>query len=141
MKKDKTKMEKRYVERKLVDSIEVSELTSLSTYDVVAKKGYIKDASIKGFLLIIKRTDIENPDLKNSMDLSALLNQKFVLFLPQMNLDLDGTVTRTKHVGKGQFELGIEFSVDVPEYWRECLIDLLPKPGELDQDDSLRSSS
>jgi hypothetical protein len=64
-----------------------------------------------------------------------LVNQRVVLFLPQMNLDLDGTVMRTKHIGKGQFELGIKFSDDVPEYWRECLIDLLPRPGELDQED------
>lgn len=134
-------MEKRYVERKQVDHIEVSELTSLSSYNVIASRGFIKDASIKGFLLIIKRPDILNPELKNQLDLNVIVNQKVVLFLPQMNLDLDGTITRTKHVGKGEFELGIEFSADVPEYWRECLIDLLPKPGELDQEDSIVSSS
>ena len=128
-------MEKRYVARKEVDSIEVSELTSLSTYSVVAKRGSIKDTSTKGFLLVVKRADLEVPELKDSMDLSPLVNQRVVLFLPQMNLDLDGTVMRTKHIGKGQFELGIEFSDDVPEYWRECLIDLLPRPGELDQED------
>ena len=134
-------MEKRYVERKQVDHIEVSELTSLSSYNVIASRGFIKEASIKGFLLIIKRPDILNPELKNQLDLNVIVNQKVVLFLPQMNLDLDGTITRTKHVGKGEFELGIEFSADLPEYWRECLIDLLPKPGELDQEDSIVSSS
>lgn len=52
-----------------------------------------------------------------------------------MNLDLDGTVNRTLHKGRGNFEIAIEFSRDVPEYWRECLIDLLPAPGEMEDDE------
>ena len=48
-----------------------------------------------------------------------------------MNLDLDGRVVRASHIGRGAFEIALEFSEDIPEYWRECLVDLLPEPGEI----------
>ena len=49
-----------------------------------------------------------------------------------MDLDITGIIVRTKHCGEGIFEVGIDYTSDAPEYWRECLCDLLPKPGELE---------
>lgn len=127
----RAKSERRAADRKSVDGIEVSELTSLSNYRVLAKKGIIMDASITGLLIRIDRKDLVPEDLKTNLSLDSLVGQQVVLFLPQMNLDLDGTVNRTAHKGRGSFEIAIVFSKEVPEYWRECLIDLLPSPGEL----------
>lgn len=54
-----------------------------------------------------------------------------MLQIDEMNLELSGTVKRTKMVGRGVFEIGIDFSEDAPDYWRECLLDLLPTPDEM----------
>ena len=125
------KVDRRMANRKPVDQIEVTEITSLSNYKVLVKKGFIVDASSTGLLLQVERKDLIPQDLKTNLCLDSLVGQQIVLFLPQMNLDLDGTVNRTVHKGKGIFEIALVFSKEVPEYWRECLIDLLPFPGEL----------
>jgi hypothetical protein len=125
--------EKRSATRKSVDSILVSDLTSLSSYSVLAKEGYIVDASTSGFLLVVSRKHLVQKELKQDLNMDKLVGQQVVLYLPQMNLDLDGRVTRTHHRGSGFFEVAIEFGPDVPKYWKECLIDLLPTPGEIGQ--------
>ncbi len=118
--------------RKSLQKISVTEFTSLSNYAVIAHEGIIIDASSTGFCLLIDRHSLVPKDLKSSLSLDALVNQQVVMFLPNMNLDLDGRVSRTAHRGKGIFEVAVEFSSEVPEYWRECLVDLLPAPGEMD---------
>ena len=125
--------ERRISDRKLVEAIHVSDLTSTNTYNVIARDGYIVDASSLGFLLQLTRKDLVDRHLKENLSLNSLVGQQVVLYLPEMNLDLDGTVSRTAHKGKGLFEIAIEFSDEIPDYWRECLVDLLPKPGELDE--------
>jgi hypothetical protein len=126
------KAERRIAARKVVDFIHVAELTSLSNYTVLAHEGVIIDASQSGFLLRVERTQLVPKELKANLTMESLVGQQVVMYLPQMNLDLDGTVTRADHVGKGTFEIAITFSDEVPEYWRDCLVDLLPAPGEID---------
>lgn len=125
------KAERRVAARKVVDFIHVAELTSLSSYSVIAHEGIIIDASRSGFLLRIARTQLVPKEFRENLTLEALLGHQVVMYLPQMNLDLDGTITRAAHVGKGSFEIAVTFSADVPEYWRDCLVDLLPAPGEI----------
>ncbi len=123
--------ERRINDRKSVDSIHVAEITSLNSYSLIAKEGYIVDASTKGFLMVITRKDLVPKELKENISLDSLVGKTLCLYLPQMNLDLDGKVVRANHIGRGVFEVALEFSQDIPEYWRECLIDLLPAPGEI----------
>lgn len=122
--------------RKDVEGIEINDLTSITNYLVIARHGRIINASNSGFLLEIERQWIMPTELRESLSLNSTLGQSVVLFLPQMNLDLDGIITRAKHVGKGRFVVAIDFSADVPEYWRNCLVDLLPAPGELESTSS-----
>ena len=126
--------EKRLAERKQVDYIHVADITSLNNYTKLAQGGYIVDASSRGFLMNISRKDIIPNELRNNLSLDKIVGQNIALFLPQMNLDLDGTVIRADHIGKGTFEIAVEFGEDVPEYWRECLVDLLPAPGEFNNE-------
>lgn len=127
--------ERRVAERKSVDAVTVSDITSLSNYTVIAKYGYVVDASSSGFLLHIDREDLIPKEFRQNLTLQELIGQQVVLYLPQMNLDLDGAITRADHKGQGVFEIAITFSAEVPEYWRECLVDLLPSPGEIDPND------
>ncbi len=126
------KAERRLAERKSVDSIQISELTSLTNYVVLAHRGEIVDASITGFLLRVDRKELIPKELKGNLNMDSMIGQQVVMYLPQMNLDLDGRVIRTEHLGRGIFEIAIDFSEEVPDYWRECLIELLPGPGEMD---------
>ena len=128
---------RRAAERKSVEGIEIYDLTSLSSYTVIARNGKIINASSTGFLVQINRSALVPEELRDNLSLQATIGQSVVLYLPQMNLDLDGTIRRAKHVGKGLFVIAIDFSSDVPEYWRESLVDLLPAPGEFDLDSSI----
>ncbi len=124
--------DKRVASRKDVDFIKVNDLTAIMDYSVIAQTGQIINASASGFLLQIDRKDILPKDLKDNLTLDSTLGQQVVLYLPQMNLDLDGTITRASHMGRGKFVVAIDFSAEVPSYWRDCLIDLLPAPGEIE---------
>lgn len=123
--------DRRVAARKVVDYIHVAEMTSLSSYAVIAREGVIADASQSGFLVKVDCTQLVPPEFRENLTLESLVGQQVVMYLPQMNLDLDGTVTRASHVGRGTFEIAVKFSPDVPEYWRDCLVDLLPAPGEM----------
>lgn len=125
------KADRRIAARKVVDYIHVAELTSLSSYSVIAREGVIADASQSGFLLKIDRQQLVPKEFRENLTLEQLIGHQVVMYLPQMNLDLDGTVTRAAHVGRGTFEIAVKFSPDTPEYWRDCLVDLLPAPGEM----------
>ena len=125
------KSERRVAGRKAVEGILISDLTAITNYAVIAKAGRIVNASTSGFLLEIERKDLVPKSLRENLNLESLLGQHVALYLPQMNLDLDGSVTRATHMGKGRFVVGVDFSYEVPEYWRACLVDLLPVPGEM----------
>jgi hypothetical protein len=128
------KTDRRIANRKEIEGIEINDLTSISSYSLIARKGRIINASSTGFLLEIDRKALVPADLRDNLSLESTLGQQVVLYLPQMNLDLDGTIMRTSHLGKGKFLVAIDFSYDVPDYWRECLVDLLPAPGEMETD-------
>lgn len=104
----------------------------METLVKLAKAGEIIEASITGFKLTIQREDFIPKELRQTLTIDALVGARVLLYLPQMNLEIAGKVTRTKLIGKKGYELGVDFSDDAPEYWRECLLDLLPSPGELD---------
>lgn len=126
--------DRRLAERKQVDFIQVNDLTSIGDYQLIAKSARIVNASTNGFLMELHRDDLVPEELRSNLSLEAALGQQVALYLPQMNLDLDGTITRASHSGKGVYTLVVDFSADVPEYWRACLIDLLPQPGEFDDE-------
>jgi hypothetical protein len=123
---------RRVAARKEVEGITVNDLTSVTNYSVIARAGRIVNASNSGFLLEIDRKSLVPKDLRDNLSLESLIGQSMILYLPQMNLDLDGKVMRATHIGKGLFVIALDFAPDVPEYWRDCLVDLLPAPGEIE---------
>lgn len=125
-------MERRKVERKQVETLEVSNIVDSETLKKVCKRAQIIDTSIKGFLLLIAREDLISNDLKGNLTLESMKGTSLSLYVEQMELELDGVIGLTRHRGKGMFEVLVNFSSDTPRYWRECLMDLLPQPGELD---------
>lgn len=124
--------DKRVALRKSVSGLTVSSLVALDNFSILSRRGLLVDASSTGFKLRVHREDLIPKSLRDTLTLDALLGERVLLKIAEMNLEIDGTVARTKLIGKGHYELGIDFSEDAPEYWRECLLDLLPEAGELE---------
>lgn len=123
---------RRVAPRREITPLEVSSMSSLENLAKIARAGEIVEASTTGFLMIIKREDLIPATLRKNLTLEPLVGNKVLLHLPQMNIEISGRIARTKLIGKAGFEIGIDYTDDAPEYWRECLMDLLPAPGEFD---------
>ncbi len=108
-------------------------MSSLDSLTKLTRGGNIIEASVTGFLVTVTREDLVPVALRKNLTLDDLVGTKVLLHLPQMNLEVSGVIARTKFIGKKGFELGVDYTEDAPEYWRECLVDLLPAPGELDE--------
>ena len=82
--------------------------------------------------LTIKREDLIPAALRKNLTLDVLIGDRVFMHLEEMNLELSGVIARTQLLGKKGFYVAVDYSDEAPEYWRECLMDLLPQPGELD---------
>jgi hypothetical protein len=118
--------------RQEVYPIRVSSFTSLDHLTMISREGHIVDASATGFLLAVERKALLPKQFRDALSLDDLTGAKVILRLEEMNLEIGGVVTRTQRKAKDLFEIAIDFSEDAPEFWRECLMDLLPRPGEID---------
>lgn len=127
-----TKFNRRVAPRKEVSPIHISYLTSLDDFAKIAKNCEIVEASSSGLLLLIKREDLLPTALRKTLTLDVLIGDRVFMHLEEMNLEVSGVITRTQLLGKKGFHVAVDYSDEAPEYWRECLMDLLPKPGELD---------
>ncbi|MCM2280775.1 MAG: hypothetical protein NDI61_02890 [Bdellovibrionaceae bacterium] len=87
------------------------------------------EASKTGFCLHVRRKDLLPKQFRDVLSISPLEGDRVMLTLADMGLEISGTIKRTSRVNKDVFAIGIDFSEDAPEYWRECLLDLLPRPG------------
>ena len=128
------KAERRIAARKVVDLIHVAELTSLSSYSVIAREAYCGCLAIR-FSSTIDRGQLVPKEYRENLDMSGLIGHQVVMFLPQMNLDLDGTITRAAQCRQIVLKLLLNFrptylSIGVIVWWNCC-----PAPGEiLDED-------
>lgn len=118
--------------RKDVEPIRVSHVTSLSDFAKIARNCEIIEASISGLLLQVERAQLVPQHLRKNLNIDVLKGDRVFLRLEDMNLEISGVIARTQLLGKKGYLIAIDYSDDSPEYWRECLMDLLPKPGELD---------
>lgn len=123
---------KRVAPRKQTTPIHVSSLTSLDDFTKIARQCDVVEASSSGLLLHVRRDDLLPSALRKNLTLDCLLGDRVFMRLEDMNLEISGTIARTQLLGKAGFLVAIDYSDDAPEYWRECLNDLLPKPGEID---------
>jgi hypothetical protein len=137
LKKDKSSLamkNKRVSPRKEVEPIKVAYLASLNNLAKLAKNCDIVEASATGLLLIVQRTDLIPQSLRSNLNLDCLVGNRVYIKLEPMNIEISGEIKRTKFIGKKGFHIALDYSDDAPEYWRECLMDLLPGPGEFEKD-------
>jgi len=125
-------VEKRIAPRHDIQPIEISGFTSIDHMTLLARHGHIIDASSTGFLLTVNRSELLPKQFRGTLSLDELKGDQILLKIEKMNLEIGGTIARTKRITKDVFEIAIDYSADAPEYWRECLLDLLPLPGEME---------
>lgn len=123
---------RRVAPRKQVTPIHVAYVTSLDDFTKIARDADMVEASATGLLLHVKREHLLPASLRGNLNLDCLIGDKVFMRLEDMNLEISGTVARTQLLGKAGFLIAVDYSADAPEYWRECLMDLLPAPGEIE---------
>jgi hypothetical protein len=126
-------MEKRVATRKTIEGITVTGVTALSPVCLIAREALLINASATGFLLTIHRKALVPKELRANLSLEKLEGESIMMTIEQMNIDIDGYIARTKLVGNGVYEIAVNFTDDAPSYWLECLYDLLPGVGEMDE--------
>jgi len=132
MKKSAAQRKRRIAPRKETTPVHVSSMTSLNDFTKILRNGEIVEASASGLLLLVKRDDLVPPALRKTLNIDCLIGDRVFVRLDDMNLEISGTVARTQLLGKKGYYIAVDYSDDAPEYWRECLMDLLPRPGELE---------
>jgi hypothetical protein len=119
--------ERRIAPREAMDPIQIRAFTSLDHMTLLSRKGAIVEASTTGFLLQIERKELVPKQFQKELSLDALLGDKVMLMIDVMNLEIGGRIARTKRLTKDLFEIAVDYSEDAPEYWREILVDMLPR--------------
>lgn len=126
------KRKQRMSPRKQTTPILVSSVTSLDGFAKIARTCDIIEASASGLLMVVKRESLIPQTLRRNLTLDSLIGDRVFLRLEDMGIEIAGVIARTQLLGKAGFLVAVDYSEDAPEYWRECLMDLLPGPGELD---------
>lgn len=119
--------ERRIAPREAMDPIQIRAFTSIDHMTLLSRKGAIVEVSTTGFLLQIDRKELVPKQFQKELSLDALLGDQVILMIDVMNLEIGGKIARTKRVTKDLFEVAIDYSEDAPEYWREILVDMLPR--------------
>lgn len=123
----KSEAERRAAPREKMEPIEVRGIMSLDHMTLLSRSGRIVDASKTGFLMLVDRADLLPKMFKDALSLQDLDGDRIILTIDALNLEMAGEVVRTKRITKETFEIVVDFSTDAPDYWRECLFELLPR--------------
>ncbi len=115
--------------RESLEPLPIRGLTSIDHMTLLARKGFLVEASTTGFLIEVERRDLAPKTFRDSLSLKELEGDKVYLIIDAMNLEVGGVITRTHRLNKDRWQIAVDFREDAPEYWRECLLELLPKPG------------
>jgi UDP-N-acetylglucosamine pyrophosphorylase len=112
--------------RKDLAQLTLDSFSSLENLEKLAKHGKIIEASTSGILIHFLREDFIKKELRTNLNIDSLIGAKVYFNIHEMDLEISGTIARTQFLGKKGFHVAVDYSSDAPEYWRECLMDLLP---------------
>ncbi len=101
-------------------------LRSMENLEKLIKRGEIVEASSTGLLIKVERKDFLSAELKANLNIDILKGKEVFFNIHEMDLEINGKIMRTQFLGKKGFLIAVDYSYDAPEYWRECLMDLLP---------------
>lgn len=101
-------------------------LSSLENLEKFVSYGEIIEVSATGILLKVDRKDFSKKELKSNLNIDSIVGKPVYFTIHEMDIEISGTIARTQFVGKGEFTIAIDYRDGDSEYWRECLMDLLP---------------
>src|ERR1700733_7986852 len=110
--------------RKLTQ-IDVLNVKNVESGEVYFARATLVDVSPTGLLLHVERENILAMNLRSTLTLSHLTGAGIGFTIEVMDTYVEGIVVRTKLEGQGAFIVAMDFREDAPEYWRNCLVDLL----------------
>jgi len=126
-------MDRRQSPRKRLDPIHIAEMKTTDRRTVLVHHGTILNASATGLLIRVER-DALNPEiLQHDVPLTTIEGEHVVMQIVEMALEIDGKIVRAHQTAPTWCEIAIDYTDNAPEYWRECLADLLPGLGEIVQ--------
>lgn len=99
--------------------------------NLIARKALISQMTPYGFELSLHRHDLVLKVLKYNTSLNMLCSKNLSLYIPAMDMDLEGTVITTDHLGQGVFKIQMKFLKEQSSYFNECLCELWPGPVTL----------
>jgi len=126
----------RRVSPRELDPIQIKGLTSLDHKTLLSRTGHIIDASATGFLLHVARKDLVPQRFRENLSLSELEGDQIILTIDPLQLEIGGKIVRTKRLTKELYEIVVDFSSDAPEYWREALLEMLPRASDYNHDEN-----
>jgi hypothetical protein len=126
-------MDRRAYPRKLLDPIHVTDIKTVDRLMSLAHYGTILNASATGLLIRVSHSDLSPELLRHTRALASVEGTTIMMKIVEMDLEIDGRIVRTRHVEQGFVDMVIDFTDNAPTYWRECLAELLPSLGEIDQ--------
>ena len=113
-------------DRQKIKGVKAASITLSNEENFIVKKAFIPQIKPTGFHLIFDYRDLLAESLKFQLHLHSLWYKNIHMYIPDMQIELEGTVVDTQHLGEGTFKLNIKFSKTTPQYWRECLSELWP---------------
>ncbi|MCX7674680.1 MAG: hypothetical protein N2Z70_02470 [Bdellovibrionaceae bacterium] len=119
--------------RKAVYPLAISGLRLTRSGLLLSNEAYFVEVSEHGFKLLMQRKKVSYPSLRDKLDWSGLVGQGLRIWVEDFDLELEGTIKRVRHLGRGEFEIGVDYTANAPDYWRSCLTELLPRPDEVDE--------
>jgi hypothetical protein len=128
----KAHSERRSAPREKLDPIDIRGFTSLDHMTLLSRKGQIVEASKTGFLLHVERKAIVPKQFKDAFNLKELEGDRVILMIDPLNLEISGRIARTNKFSKDIWEIVIDMTDDSPEYWREILLEMLPRSSDFD---------
>lgn len=126
-------LEKRRNQRKNTMQLRVGSISAMDSTVRISRGGVVVNVSPAGLMLVVSRHELVPKFLRSHLTLESLVGDSVRVHLADMDLELSGTITRTRFLGRRGFQLVLDFSEEEPLFWRECLFDLMPQPGELEE--------
>ena len=100
---------------------------------VLAHDGTILNASTTGLLIRVDRDALSSEVFQHNVPLTTIEGEHVVMQIVEMALEIDGKIVRAHQIAPTWYEIAIDYTDNAPEYWRECLAELLPGLGEIVQ--------
>lgn len=112
--------------RKPVNEVFIQGVKELASGKVFFNRAQIVDISPTGLLFHVRREDLASAELRSHLTLDSIHGKSVCFKIEIMDTYIEGIVARTQFKGKEGFVIAVDFREDAPEYWRECLVELLP---------------